>query len=273
MSDPETIRGSSMAASSQQLMRGLLGRLQGQLVVSCQAPPGHPLAEPPMISALCLCAAQGGAAGLRVDGPDGVQAARAVTELPVIGLRKAWGDVSLTGGRPAITPTLQDAKSLADAGADVIAVEGTKELHGADAATFIQRVKEQLRAATNGAAGRDRLLMADVSTVAEGVAAHEAGADLVGTTLSGYTTASGPKNGPDLKLVHELARQGVPTVAEGRISSPELALAAIEAGACFVVVGKSITDPLIRTAEFVSALQLGTRNPPAHARVERPASL
>jgi N-acylglucosamine-6-phosphate 2-epimerase len=57
-----------------------------------------------------------------------------------------------------------------------------------------------------------------------------------------------------LTLIGALANKGVPTVAEGGITSPEQARAALEAGASFVVVGKAITDPLARTAAFVSSL-------------------
>jgi N-acylglucosamine-6-phosphate 2-epimerase len=96
--------------------------------------------------------------------------------------------------------------------------------------------------------------MADVSTVAEGLAAYDAGADLVSTTLSGYTSDSVAMEGPDLQLVEELALRGVPTVAEGRIGSPQQARSALERGAMFVVVGRAITDPVFQTAAYVSTL-------------------
>ena len=96
--------------------------------------------------------------------------------------------------------------------------------------------------------------MADVSTLAEGMAAYDAGADLVSTTLSGYTADSVLTEEPDLQLVAELAQRGVPTVAEGRICSPQLARLALERGAVFVVVGKAITDPVFQTAAYVAAM-------------------
>lgn len=223
----------------------MIEELEGKLVVSCQAPPGHPLADLRSILGMCLCAAQGGAAGLRVEGAEGVRAARAAVDLPVIGLRKIWnGNRELSGGRPAITPKISDALELAAAGASIVAIEATMELHQERAPAYVKEVCRQV----------DALIMADVSTLAEGLAAYDAGADLIATTLSGYTSGSPHQNGPDLALVSELAGTGIPTVAEGHISSPDQAVAALEAGARFVVVGRAITDPLERTTAFASAL-------------------
>jgi N-acylglucosamine-6-phosphate 2-epimerase len=182
---------------------------------------------------------------LRVEGTDGVRAARSAVDLPVIGLRKVWhGEYGLTGGRPAITPEVKDALALAVAGAEIVAVEATFELHRERAAEHLRVVRREV----------DALVMADISTLEEGLAAYDAGADLIATTLSGYTASSPVRHGPNLALVGELASKGVPTVAEGHITAPEQALAALEAGARFVVVGKAITDPLERTRAFVSTL-------------------
>lgn len=187
---------------------------------------------------------------MRVDGVETVRAARATVDLPIIGLQKAWDNV-LSGGRPAITPELEDAVALAAAGADIVAIEATAELRQERAADHIAAMRREVRAQ----------LMADVSTLEEGLAAYDAGADLVATTLSGYTSTSPTAPGPDLVLVEALAAKGVPTVAEGRITSPTQARAALEAGAIFVVVGKAITDPLSQTAAFVSALAAGGLDP------------
>lgn len=224
----------------------LVARLAGTLVVSCQAPPGHPFAGPQYIAALCRCAEGGGAAGVRVDATEGVTVAREAVSVAVIGLKKAWtSGRRLTNGRPAITPTVEDARSLAAAGADIVAFEATRELHGEELLAHLRAVRSEI----------DAVLLADVSTLAEGLAAFEAGVDLVGSTLSGYTPDSPSQDGPDLHLVAELAARGVPTVAEGRIREPDEARVALEAGAHFVVVGGAITDPLQRTTRFVEALE------------------
>ena len=87
------------------------------------------------------------------------------------------------------------------------------------------------------------------------MAAQEAGAEFVSTTLSGYTPDSPPQSEPDLELVRRLAPAlRVPLIAEGRISTPEQARAARDAGAFAVVVGGAITRPQQITERFRRAL-------------------
>jgi N-acylglucosamine-6-phosphate 2-epimerase len=99
------------------------------------------------------------------------------------------------------------------------------------------------------------LVMADVSTLQEGLDAALAGADLVATTMAGYTPQSRQVQGPDLDLVRDLARRSsVPVVAEGRIRTPDEAAQAIRAGAWAVVVGRAITMPEAITEGFAKAI-------------------
>ena len=98
-------------------------------------------------------------------------------------------------------------------------------------------------------------VMADVSTLEEGLEAAGAGADLVATTMAGYTPHSRQMPGPDLDLVRDLARGvSIPVVAEGRIRTPEEAAAALQSGAWAVVVGRAITMPEAITEAFARAL-------------------
>jgi N-acylglucosamine-6-phosphate 2-epimerase len=229
---------------------GVLGRLRGGLVVSCQAPPGDPLQGPSFMAAMARAAVLGGAVGIRANGPADIRAVRHAVDVPVVGLWKA--------GREGvyITPTLGHARAVADAGAAIVAVDATGRPRP-DGSTLAELV---------GALRRDRrcLVMADVSTLEEGVAAADAGADLVATTLSGYTPASPPRTGPDLELVAALAgRLEVPVVAEGRIGTPDEAGAALDAGAWAVVVGGAITRPQLITARFADALRDRPGGPPA----------
>ncbi len=222
-------------------------RIRGRLVVSCQAAAGSPLHRPSIIAALAQCAERGGAGGVRVDGPQDIAAARGAVGVPIIGIYK------VTGAAPIyITPAFEQAQEIARAGADIIAVQATRERddHDTPLADLVVRIHEECGLP----------VMADVSTLDEGLAAAAAGADLVATTMSGYTPHSRQVPGPDLELVRELAsRLSIPVVAEGRIQTPEDAAAALRAGAWAVVVGRAITRPEAITERFARAVAEAAR--------------
>lgn len=217
----------------------------GRLIVSCQpSSPDSPLAGAGHIAAMALAAERAGATAVRVDSPEHVRAVKSVCSLPVIGL---WKREDHRGQR-VITPDLQSARVLAEAGADVIAVEATAAARPIPAllAQLIQQVQAEV----------GRPVWADISNLAEGIRAAGYGADLVATTMSGYTSDSAPPEGPDLQLLQELAEAvAVPVVAEGRYTTPAQARVALEAGAAFVVIGGAITAPDLQTARFIAAME------------------
>jgi N-acylglucosamine-6-phosphate 2-epimerase len=218
-----------------------LDALRGGLVVSVQAPPGSPLASPETMSAIARAAELGGAAGIRADGAADVRAIKDAVAVPVIGLLKR----DLPGSAVRITPSLDDARAIAGAGADVVAVDATLRPRPGGMATgdFVATLAEEL----------DRPLLADVDSLEAGLAARTAGADAVATTLSGYTGNGPAPDGPDLELVSQLAGQlDCPVIAEGRYSTPADVRAAFRAGAFAVVVGTAITDPLALTRRFAA---------------------
>lgn len=221
----------------------IAAKLQGALIVSCQALPGEPLFGADIMARLAVAAEAGGAVGIRANSSADIAAIRAVTSLPLIGLSK----VDVDGFDVYITPTLADAQAVSDAGADVIALDATGRPHPeGTTAEFIARVK----------AVTQKPVLADISTYDEAVAAQDAGADLVSTTMSGYTPYSPQTTDPDLDLVRRLVSVlTIPLVAEGRISTPEQARAALDAGAWAVVVGGAITRPQQITQRFVQAIQ------------------
>jgi N-acylglucosamine-6-phosphate 2-epimerase len=221
----------------------LLESLRGRLIVSCQAVAPSPLRRSDIIAALAECAILGGAAGVRIDAPEDVAATRARVRVPIVGLFK-----QRTGSPVYITPTFEAARAVARAGADIVAVQATREreAHAEPLGPLIERVHRECRV----------LVMADVSTRDEGVAAEAAGADVVATTMAGYTPDSRQMPGPDLQLVEELAALlSVPIVAEGRIHTPDDAALARRAGAWAVVVGRAITMPEAITARFARAVE------------------
>lgn len=227
-------------------MNSLLEKLRGGLVVSCQALPDEPLFSSEIMARLAIAARQGGAVGIRANTPPDLREIRgAVPDLPIIGLFK----VTVPGFDDVyITPRLEDAVAVAEAGADIIALDATLRPHPeGSAADLIRAVKQQT----------GKLVMADIATEADALAAVEAGADVLSTTLSGYTPDSPQLEGPDLDLVRRLVARNlpIPVIAEGRIHTPEQARAALDAGAFAVVVGGAITRPQQITARFVAAIR------------------
>ena len=217
---------------------------RGALVVSCQAREDNPLHGPAFMAAMAQAAAQGGAGAIRANGPRDIAAIRAVVDLPVIGILKRF-----TEGVPVyITPSFDDAKVVAEAGADIVAVDATARDRGG----------ETLAGLIDAIRGRLGLpVFADVSTLDEGLAAEAAGAAYVATTLAGYTgpAAVARGSGPDLDLLTALlAACRVPVVAEGRYDSPDLAARALALGAHAVVVGTMITNPREISRRFAAAL-------------------
>lgn len=177
-------------------------------MASCQPVRGGVFDVPAYVALFARAAEDGGCDGLRIESVADLEAVRPQTRLPIVGLVKRDVDTSDV----FITPSLDDVRDLADAGADVIAFDATDRPRPVDVAVMIRAVHE-----------RGLYAMADVATFDEGVAAWHAGADLVGSTLSGYAPGRPLTDGPDLDLVEELVRAGITVVAEGRIATPEQA--------------------------------------------------
>ena len=209
------------------------------LIVSCQPARNGPFDSPAQVVAFAQAAISGGAKGLRVQGAANVRAVKAATDTPVLGLIKR--DLPRLGQR--ITPDAADVDALAAAGAEMIAFDATARERPSPVAALIDRIH---------AAGR--LACADCATRVEAHAAHALGADVVATTLSGYTGSEPPPTDPDLDLVRALAQDGLRVIAEGRIRLPDQAAAAIGAGAFAVVIGTAITRPDAITSWFAQAI-------------------
>lgn len=214
----------------------------GSLIVSCQASTENPLHGPTPMALMARAAESGGAAGIRANGPADVAAIRSAVTVPIIGIYKQGDPRSVF-----ITPTLAAAAEVVRAGADLVAVDATlrERPDGNSIERLIRTVQDELGVP----------VMADVDTVAAGVRARAAGADLVATTLSGYTNGAPPPEEPDVALVRDLtARLDCPIIAEGRYRTPEEIRSAFDAGAHAVVVGTAITNPLEITARLVREL-------------------
>jgi len=195
------------------------------------------------MAAMARAAETGGAVAIRANGPEDIAAIKNAVSIPVIGIYKD----DIPGYNVRITPTLEHAKRIAEAGADLIAIDATaRPRPGSESASeFIKQVSKTI----------GRPVVADISNLCEGLAAAKAGADVVATTLSGYTYNSQIHEEPDYNLIRDLASVvEIPLIAEGRIATPAQAERAITQGAYAVVVGGAITRPQWITRRFVDHL-------------------
>jgi len=224
-----------------------VANVKNGLIVSCQFEAGDPFDKPDYVALFALSCQGGGAAGIRTEGKENIKAVKARVALPIIGLiQSAYSD-----GSTLITADFKDINEIIEAGADIVALDVTERVrpNGLTGFEFLKRVRTS---------HPGTLLLADVSTFEEGVQAAELGADIISTTLSGYTPATADKNrgGVDFDLVERLADSlVVPVVAEGRILHPGEAAHALELGAYAVVVGAAITKPTVITQMFVHEIQ------------------
>ncbi len=224
----------------------IIAQIKGGLIVSCQALPDEPLHGAHIMAAMANAAQQGGAIAIRANGPEDIAAIHHTVALPIIGLFKD----DLPGYEVRITPTIEHARQIAAAGADIIAFDATQRQRPDNLP-----VKQMIAAIHE----LGKPAFADISTFEEGLQAAEDGADFVGITLSGYTSYSPLLPGPDFvlldKIVKALQPKGIPVIAEGRISTPQEVVFALHLGAHAVVVGSAITRPQWITAQFTRAIQ------------------
>ena len=131
---------------------------------------------------------------------------------------------------------------LIDAGADVIAFDGTSRDRGE---CTLEEIIDEIHL-------KNRLAMADISTIGEGLNCVKLGADIISTTLAGYTDESGiAGDTPDFELLEKLVKTvKKPVILEGRIWAPDEVKKAFELGAYCVVIGSAITRPHLVTKRF-----------------------
>lgn len=222
-------------------MRDLVADLAGGLVVSVQAYPGEPMRHPETMAQISRAAELGGAVAIRCQGLADISAIKGRVSVPVIGLWKE-GDEGVF-----ITPTLRHARACSLAGADIVAIDCTARPRP-DGRTLAETIRALL--------DEEIIVMADCGSLADAEAAAAAGAQILSTTLAGYTGDRPKTDGPDLELLAEIvaAFPDHPVLAEGRIHTPADAKACLDAGAHAVVVGTAITHPTSITGWFADAI-------------------
>ena len=135
--------------------------------------------------------------------------------------------------------TMREVDECMEALSDIISIDCTDCTRGdgLTAPEFLKQVKAKYP---------NIIIMADCATLEEAKAAYAAGADLVGSTMNGYTPQTADcKGDPNYELVEQM-------VAE--LPCPVIAKKMLELGAWAVVVGGAITRPLEIATRFMTAV-------------------
>ena len=219
----------------------MLEQLRGGLVVSCQPVDDGPMDDPTITAAMAQAAIAGGARGLRIEGIANLSAVRPLTEVPIVGIVKH----DLSDSPVRITPFGEDVRQLARAGANIIAYDATARARPVPCVELVDMIKQ---------AGL--LAMADCASIDDGSKALAEGADLLGTTLSGYAYDLAPAGAaPDFGLIAQFKSLDAFVMAEGRMNTPHLARHAMTCGADCVTVGSAITRIEHITSWFADAIR------------------
>ncbi len=226
--------------------RAILEGFHNGLIVSCQVQHDDPICTPDMHVKLAQAAAWGGAVGIRANSPAQIHDIKQAVNLPVIGLYKQWR----TGTDVFITPTLEAAREVYEAGADIIALDCTAQINldGRPAYALLPEVQK---------AFPDAMTFADVSNYDEAKRAVEMGADIVGPTLYGYTAETKHIEEPNWREFARMCRDfgdQAYFIMEGHIYSPEDAIKCLYLGGHSVVVGSAITRPHLTTKRFADLI-------------------
>ena len=226
--------------------RKLLTSLQGGVIVSCQVQKDDPIYTDDIVIKMAEAARWAGAVGIRANSPEQIRAIKEKVDLPMIGLWKIWHDDTDV----FITPTLEAARGVWEAGAEIIALDCTEQIthEGKPAYELLPIVKKEIP---------DAIIFADVSNYDEAKRAIELGADIVAPTLYGYTEATKNIEEPNLREFARMCRDfkdEAYIMMEGHLYTPEDAMKCIYLGADAVVVGSAITRPHLTAKRFVDLL-------------------
>ncbi|MBC1473561.1 N-acetylmannosamine-6-phosphate 2-epimerase [Listeria grandensis] len=223
-------------------------KMRGGLIVSCQALEDEPLHSSFIMSKMALAAKIGGAVGIRANSAADIQAIQAEVDLPIIGIyKKNYGNCPVF-----ITPTIAEVDEIVATGAEIVAMDATRRIRpdGCLITQLFPEIKKKYP---------DQLFMADVATVEEAIVAEQLGFDFIAPTLFGYTEDTLGKKiaDDDFAVLREMIRvvNTAQIIAEGNVSTPEIAKRIQAMNLFAIVVGGAITRPQQITERFVSALR------------------
>lgn len=226
--------------------RELLESMKNGLIVSSQVQKDDPIYTDDIVIKMAEAAKWAGAVGIRANSPEQIKAIKEKVDLPIIGLYKIWHEDS----EVFITPTLEAAKEVWEAGAEIIALDCTNQIthEKTKAIELLPIVKAEIP---------DAIIFADVSNYDEAKKAIELGADIVAPTLYGYTEETKHIEEPNFREFARMCRDfkdEAYVMMEGHLYTPEDAMKCLYLGAHAVVVGSAITRPHLTAKRFVDLL-------------------
>lgn len=230
----------------------VLNKLKNRIIISVQSSFGEPLYDENIMIAMIKSVIAGGATALRLAGERDIENARkCFADMPIIGITKPKIIPENFEELVYITPSTADCRVVIEAGADVVAFDGTMRK---------RPTGERLGDIIDFIHSCGKLAMADISTFEEAINASNLGCDIVSTTLSGYTKESIVENStagknpeePDYELLAAIVKTvDCPVILEGRIWEPYQVAKAFELGAFAVVIGSAVTRPHEITKRFI----------------------
>ncbi|MCJ8323637.1 MAG: putative N-acetylmannosamine-6-phosphate 2-epimerase [Rhizobiales bacterium] len=222
-------------------MLDILTKINRRLIASCQPVDNGPMDRPDIVLSMAQAAQIGGAGALRIEGIKNLEAVSRAIDLPIIGLLKR----DLLDSSVRITPFIEDVTKLAKNGADIIAYDATNRPRPVSTTDLVAEIKLN-----------NCIAMADCASMADAIQAIKDGADIIGTTLSGYAYDEVSSDAlPDFELIKQFTTLNCFVMAEGRFNSPHLAKKAMQCGANAVTVGSAITRVENITSWFVDQIE------------------
>lgn len=219
----------------------LLESLKGGLIVSCQIEKHAPCYHEDIVELMVKSAIWGGACGLRLNGVDNIKKIRKSTDLPIIGLIKVFSDET----EIFMTPTMNEVRSIIEAGADIVAIDGTdRMIQGRKGYDIIPEIKKEFP---------NTVIFADVRDEEDALASLELGADIVAPTFYRFKKDAKSSDLPDWEMFARMCQvckdKGI-VMMEGKIWTPDDAIRAFHYGAHSVVIGSAITRPHLIMRRF-----------------------
>lgn len=219
----------------------LLESLKGGLIVSCQIEKHAPCYHEDIVELMVKSAIWGGACGLRLNGIDNIKKTRKSTDLPIIGLVKVFSDET----EIFMTPTMNEVRSVIEAGADIVAIDGTdRMIQGRKGYDIIPEIKKEFP---------NTVIFADVRDETDALTSLALGADIVAPTFYRFKKDAKSSDLPDWEMFARMCQvckdKGI-VMMEGKIWTPDDAIRAFHYGAHSVVIGSAITRPHLIMRRF-----------------------